>query len=290
MSVLDLIGDTPLVEVDGILVKVESRNPSGSIKDRLAKYIVEHETAAGRLRRGQPIVEASSGNTGIAFSLVGAATGHAVVICMPAGLTPERASIMKAFGAAVALTPKRLSVAGAVAEAARLGRRMRAFQPRQFANPLNAHEHLVGLGREILREAGRVDAFVAGVGTGGTLVGAGLAIRRKFPKAKLFAVEPHESPVLAGGKSGPHHIEGIGDGFVPPLFAQHQDLIDGIIRITSAAALREARRLAREEGYFVGPSSGANLLAAKIVRRRHPRLRRIVTLFPDSGDRYLSLF
>lgn len=297
MSILDSVGNTPLIDVDGVWVKLEHLNPSGSVKDRIAKYIVEHAEADGMLKKGYTIVEATSGNTGIAFSFVAASKGYRMIAVMPKNMSRERMQIMRGYGAKV-LFVKRDCVSCAVEKARKISARPKFYAPRQFENPWNIEEHMKGMGIEIINRMGKIDCFVAGVGTGGTLIGVGSAIRKKFPEAKIIAVEPAECALLSGsgyarhkiyglhnGYTCSHHsIEGIGDGFIPKIIEENRSLIDDVIRIKSDDAINAARKLA-EEGYFVGPSSGANYLAAKKMSTQYGS---VVTLFPDRGDRYLS--
>jgi len=298
-SILNRIGNTPLLNIENIFVKQEQLNPSGSIKDRIAKFIVEKAERKGLLRKGYTIVEATSGNTGIAFSFVAAALGYKMHVVMPRGMSTERLQIMKSYGAKVTLVHK-LCVKCAVEKAARIAGMPRHYAPQQFDNEWNVEENEKLLGREILKSMHKIDAVVAGVGTGGTLIGVGKAVRKKFPRAAVVAVEPKECALLSGEGYGEHkifglhklahvckehHIEGIGDGFVPPIVSRHREFIDDVIMVSSANAIREAHRIAREYGCFVGPSSGANLFAAKKLRKKG--FRNIVTFFPDSGDRYL---
>ncbi len=292
MSVLRAIGDTPLVRVEGVWVKLEHLNPSGSVKDRIAKYIVERAEREGLLRKGGTIVEATTGNTGIAFSLVAAVKGYKMVAVLPRGLSSERTKLIRGFGAELRFVEKD-RVDKAVALAERLARANGWFMPRQFHTPWNPEEHRLGMGAEIAQAMGRVDCFVAGVGTGGTLIGCGKAIRKRWPRARLVAVEPAECALLAGAGYGGHRqrkavcghhgIEGIGDGFVPDIIQHHADLIDEVAAVRSRDAIAEARRLCAK-GYLVGPSSGANFLVAKRMRKWGG----VVTLFPDRAERYLS--
>ncbi len=294
--ILDSIGNTPMIKLDGINVKLEYLNPSGSVKDRIAKYIVRRAEKAGQLKRNYTIIEATSGNTGIAFSLIAAVKGYKMIAVMPKGLSKERAEIMRALGAKVIYVNKDCFDC-AIDKVLKLGRKKRTYLPKQFKNPWNIEDHEEYMGKEILKQANSIDAFVAGVGTGGTLIGVGKALRKKFPRAKLFAVEPKECHLIASSGIGPiygsnvtgnvcrhHKIEGIGDGIIPDIIRNNREMIDGIIEITSAEAIDEMKKLAKR-GYFVGPSSGANFLAAKKLKKKY---KNIVTLFPDRGDRYLS--
>lgn len=289
-SVLDAIGDTPLLELEGIYCKLEYLNPSGSIKARIAKYMIERAEDEGLLKKGDTIVEATSGNTGNALSMVAAVKGYRMLVVMPEGMSGERVAISRAFGAEV-LEVGHFHVNEALAKARELGQEPGYFCPAQFENEWNVEENRTWLGPEILSqlpEGLMPDALVMGVGTGGTLIGVGQAFRQVNPDVKLFAMEPSESATILCGEVGEHLIEGISDGFVPGIFSQHGQLVNEALSVESAEAIEEMRRLAREYGLFVGPSSGANLIAAKKVREEHPELGNIVTLFCDEGEKYIS--
>lgn len=289
-SVLDGIGNTPLVEVDGVWVKLEFLNPSGSIKARMAKYIVERAEREGLLNPGDTIVEASSGNTGNAFSMVAAVKGYNMLVVMPEGMSKERAAISRAFGADVMLVGH-FHVNEALATARAMGSEEGYFCPAQFESEWNVDENRVWLGQEILAQLpeGVVpDALVSGVGTGGTLIGVGQAFREVNRKVRLVGVEPDESCTILCGETGKHAIEGIADGFVPGIFARHRALVDELVTVESEEALRVMRVLAKEHGMFVGPSSGAHLVAAQRVRAADPDLACVVTMFCDEGEKYLS--
>lgn len=284
------IGNTPLVQVDDVWAKLEFRNPSGSIKARLALYLIDRAEADGLLKRGDTIVEASSGNTGNAMSMVAAAKGYRMVVVMPRGMSPERAAISRAFGAEV-IEIGTFHVNDAVEVAQALGRKKGHFAPRQFESEWNVEENREWLGREILEQlpTGVVpDAFVMGVGTGGTLIGVGQAFRAVNPKARLIAVEPNESCTIQRGEVGKHSIEGISDGFVPAIYERNRYLVEQVIAVDSDDAIIEMRRLARQYGLFVGPSSGAHMVAARKARAENPHLINIVTVLPDEGEKYIS--
>lgn len=288
-SVLDAIGHTPLVRVDGVWVKLEYLNPSGSIKARIAHYIIERAEREGLLKPGDVIVEASSGNTGNAMSMVAAVKGYRMLVVMPNGMSPERAAISRAFGAEVR-TVGDFHVTDALALARDLGARPGYFSPQQFDSEWNVEENRDWLGREILDQlpAGVLpDAVVGGVGTGGTIVGVGLAFREANPRCRVVALEPEESCTILCGEIGKHLIEGISDGFVPGIVARHRGDIDEVLTVDSSTAIVEMRRLAREHGLFVGPSSGANLVAARLLRERHG-LQNVVTFLCDEGEKYLA--
>jgi cysteine synthase len=289
-SILDAIGGTPLVEVEGIYCKLEYLNPSGSIKARIAKYMIERAEDEGLLRHGDTIVEATSGNTGNALSMVAAVKGYRMLVVMPEGMSGERVAISRAFGAEV-MEIGHFHVNEALAKAKELGREPGYFCPSQFESEWNVEENRTWLGPEMLAQlpAGAVpDAMVMGVGTGGTLIGVGQAFREINPAVKLFAMEPSESSTILCGEIGDHLIEGISDGFVPSIFERHQNLVDNALTVDSEEAVEEMRRLAKQYGLFVGPSSGANLIAARKVRESFPELETIITLFCDEGEKYIS--
>ena len=289
-SILDAIGGTPLLEVEGVYCKLEYLNPSGSVKARIAKYMIERAEDEGLLRHGDTIVEATSGNTGNALSMVAAVKGYRMLVVMPEGMSGERVAISRAFGADV-MEIGHFHVNEALAKAKELGGEPGYFCPSQFESEWNVEENRIWLGPEILEQLpeGVVpDALVMGVGTGGTLIGVGQAFREVNPAVKLFAMEPSESSTILCGEVGDHLIEGISDGFVPGIFERHQQLVDTALAVDSEEAVREMRRLAREHGLFVGPSSGANLIAARKIRESYPDLGTIVTLFCDEGEKYIS--
>jgi len=281
-TVLDAIGNTPMLSIKGVKVKLEYMNPSGSIKDRIAKHIIEQAEKNKLLKRGYKVVEATSGNSGIAFSMVCAVKGYEMIVIMPRGLSRERKKIMKYFGAKVVQVPKRVGVVGAMKREERYDKKGH-YLVRQFQNKWNVSAHYQ-TGREILKQVKKVDAFVSGVGTGGTLVGVGKILKKRFPKCKIYALEPEECSLMSGGKCGKHSIEGIADGLVPKIIEKNDKLIDGVLTVKSKDAISMSKKLAKR-GFFVGISSGANYLGALRVKKMH---KNVVTLFPDSGDRYLS--
>jgi cysteine synthase A len=289
-SILDAIGNTPMLEVEGIYCKLEYLNPSGSIKARIAKYMVERAEDEGLLRPGDTIVEATSGNTGNALSMVAAVKGYRMLVVRPEGRSGERVAISRAFGAEV-MEVGHFHVNEALAKARELGQEPGYFCPAQFESEWNVEENRVWLGPEILAQLpeGTIpDALVMGVGTGGTLIGVGQAFREANPAVKLFAMEPSESSTILCGEVGDHLIEGIADGFVPGIFQRHESLVDTALTVDSEEAVEEMRRLARQYGLFVGPSSGANLIATRKVREAYPELETIITLFCDEGEKYIS--
>ena len=288
-SVLEAIGDTPLLRIDGIWVKLEYLNPSGSIKARIARYIIERAEREGLLRPGDTIVEASSGNTGNAMSMVAAVKGYRMLVVMPNGMSPERTAISRAFGAEV-MAVGDFHVNDALATVRALGSRPGYFAPQQFDNEWNVEENRVWLGSEILDQLpeGVVpDAVVGGVGTGGTIVGVGERFKEVNPGCLVVAMEPDESCTILCGETGKHLIEGISDGFVPGIIERHRSELDRVVSVESAAAVAEMRRLARTHGVFVGPSSGAHLVAASRIKRELG-LDHVVTFFCDEGEKYLQ--
>ena len=295
-NVVELIGSTPMVKLDRvgaargahILAKLELANPGGSVKDRIGLSMVEAAERNGYLKRGATIVEPTSGNTGIGLALVAAVKEYRLILVMPDNMSIERRQLFQAYGAKILLTPGSQGMLGAVKKAEELVRENRDyFMPQQFNNPANPHIHYRTTGEEIWRQiGGRIDAFVAGVGTGGTLTGVGRLLKRKKPGIKIIAVEPEDCSVLLGGKPGPHKIQGIGAGFIPEVL--DVDLLDGVIKVSGEDAKRMAKRLAREEGLLVGISSGANVWASLQVAKKLGKGKTVVTVLADSGDRYLS--
>jgi cysteine synthase A len=295
-SVLELIGRTPLVELTRfgaglparLLAKLESANPAGSVKDRIAHAMIEAAEEQGVLAPGAHIVEPTSGNTGVGLAMVAAAKGYRVTFTMPESMSIERRALLAAYGAEVVLTPAADGMRGAVASARELAEREGWFMPSQFDNPANPDVHRRTTAEEIWQDTdGEVDILVAGVGTGGTITGVGVVLKEKRPGVTVVAVEPAESPVLSSGAPGPHGIQGIGAGFVPEVL--DTDVYDEVQRVTVDEARASARRLARTEGILAGVSSGAALHAATVVsaRERH-RGAVVVVVLPDTGERYLS--
>jgi cysteine synthase A len=289
-SILDHIGNTPLIELEeGILAKCEFLNPSGSIKARIAKYMIEKAEREGRLKPGDTIVEATSGNTGNAMSMVAAAKGYKMIVMMPDGFSKERAAISRAFGAEVRLVGH-FQVNEALDAARKLGEQPGYYCPAQFDNEWNVQENIEWLTEEILSQlpAGvKIDAIVQGVGTGGTLVGVGKGLKaRHNPDIKVYAMEPSESKTLACCEIGDHEIEGIADGFVPNIYDRHRDVVSGIIAVDSKVAIREMKALASQKGLFVGPSSGANYWAARELKKREG-FKTVLTFLCDEGEKYI---
>ena len=295
----DLIGNTPLLELGAysakrgiespIVAKIEYFNPGGSVKDRIALAMIEAAEQSGRLKPGATIIEPTSGNTGVGLALVAAVKGYKLILTMPETMSVERRNLVKAYGASVELTPGKDGMAGAI----RAAEKLRDSTPgavilQQFENPANPQRHYETTGVEIWEQTGgKVDIFVAGVGTGGTVSGIGRRLKENNTDVRIVAVEPASSPVLSGGKSGPHKIQGIGAGFVPKTY--NADIVDEVLTVSNDDAIRTGRQLAAEEGLLVGISSGAAVFGAtQLALRPENRGKRIVTLLPDTGERYLS--
>lgn len=297
-NLADTMGNTPLVRISRmskglpgtVVVKLESFNPAGSVKDRIGVSMIEAAEAEGRLRPGSVIVEPTSGNTGIALAFVAAAKGYQIILVMPDTMTVERRNLLKAYGAQVVLTPGADGMKGAIAKANEIAAADpgKYFIPQQFENPANPEIHRRTTAEEIWRDTdGAMDIFVAAVGTGGTITGVGEVFKERKPGVKIIAVEPDASPVLSGGQPGPHKIQGTGTGFVPKVL--NTSVYDEVIRVTDADAIATARRAAREEGMLVGISSGANIWAAlQVAARPEAKGKLIVTIGCDTGERYLS--
>ena len=298
-SVSELVGRTPLLELSNyekaenleatVLAKLERFNPAGSVKDRIAKAMIEDAEAKGILKQGSVIVEPTSGNTGIGLAAMGAARGYKVVLTMPETMSVERRNLLKAYGAELVLTEGAKGMKGAIEKAEELAKSLPdAFLAGQFVNPANPAAHKATTGPEIWEDTdGKVDIFVAGVGTGGTLSGVGAYLKEKNPAVKIVAVEPADSPVLSQGKSGPHKIQGIGAGFVPDTLDTH--IYDEIITVTTQEAFAAGKAMAQKEGMLVGISSGAAVHAAAVLAKRpENKGKTIVALLPDTGERYLS--
>ena len=296
-SVMELIGNTPLVRLKKlgrgcpaeVVAKIEHLNPCGSVKDRIGAAMIEAAEADGRLRPGMTILEPTSGNTGIALAFVAAAKGYKLILTMPETMSLERRKLLQAFGAEIVLTPGPKGMRGAIGEAERLLKENPDyFMPQQFQNPANPAIHRRTTALEIWDDTdGRVDIFVAGVGTGGTVTGVGEVLKSRKPSVRVVAVEPAESPVLSGGPAGPHKIQGLGAGFVPDIL--NRSVIDEIVTVTAAEAGATARRLVKEEGILSGISCGAAATAAlRVASRPENAGKMVVVLLPDTGERYLS--
>ena len=295
LSVLELVGDTPIVRLNRlpaegsatVWAKVESFNPMSSIKDRIGLAMVEAAERDGSLKPGATIVEPTSGNTGIGLAMAAAVKGYKLVLTMPDTMSGERRALLAALGAEIVLTPGKEGMRGAIDKAEKLASTHGHFMPQQFRNPANPEVHRRTTAEEIWEQTGgKIDAFVAGVGTGGTITGVGRALKDRNPGVRIVAVEPETSPVLSGGGPGPHGIQGIGAGFVPEVL--DRGVIDEIIRASDEDAAATARALAREEGLLVGISSGAACHAALGLARELGEDKDIVVVFPDTGERYLS--
>jgi cysteine synthase A len=294
---MDLIGGTPVVRLNRVvqpgwaevLGKVESLNPAGSVKDRIAASMIEAAEKAGRLHPGDTIVEPTSGNTGIGLAMVAAVKGYRLIVTMPEDMSLARRDLLARYGAEVVLTPAIEGMTGAVYAAQELiSNNPHYFMPQQFENPANPEAHRRTTALEILEATGgRIDAFVAGVGTGGTITGVGEVLKEKIPGILVVAVEPTRSPVLQGGRAGVHAIQGIGASFVPGIL--NREVYDEIIAVGDEEAIEMSRRLCREEGLLVGISAGANVIAALKVAKRLGQGKRVLTVLPDTGERYLTM-
>lgn len=292
-NILDAIGNTAMLEIEqGIYAKAEFMNPSGSIKARMANYIIEKAEAEGLLKPGDTIVESTSGNTGNAMSMIAAVKGYKMIVMIPSGYTNERVQISKGFGATIRFVGN-FQVNEARDAALKLGQQDGYYCPAQFDNEWNVDENRDWLGKEIIAqipEGVTIDAVVQGVGTGGTLIGVAQALRQWHnPKLKAFAMEPTESRTIECCMVADHKIEGISDGFIPTLYERHQHEVDEVISVDSNLAIVEAQKLASEKGLFVGPSSGANYWAARKVKQQNPEIKNVLTLFCDRGEKYLTM-
>lgn len=298
-SVLDMVGGTPLLEAKNlerefglkakILMKLEYLNPAGSVKDRIARAMILDAREKGLLKEGATLIEPTSGNTGIGLASMAASLGYRLILTMPETMSVERRNILKAYGAEIVLTDGARGMTGAIEKAKELAQEIPdSFIPGQFENPVNPKAHIEMTGPEIWEDTqGQVDIFVAGVGTGGTITGVGTYLKEKNPNVKIVAMEPSDSPVLSGGKPGPHKLQGIGAGFIPDTL--DTEIYDEILTIGSEEAFSGARQIAQKEGVLVGISSGAAFAAAvKLAKRPENEGKTIVVLLPDSGDRYYS--
>lgn len=293
-SIHETIGKTPMVKLNSIVdenmadvyVKVEAFNPAGSVKDRPALYMIKDALERGILKTGGTIIEPTSGNTGIALAMIGTSLGLQVKIVMPETMSIERRKLMKAYGAELILTEGKLGMQGAVDKAKDLADKNGYFMPNQFENPANVKAHYETTAVEILEDMGHIDAFVAGIGTGGTISGVGKRLKEVNPEALVYAVEPKKSPLLTEGKAGSHGIQGIGANFIPGIL--NRDILDEVITVTDEDALDTARLLGAKEGIFCGISSGANVYAALMVAKKLGSGKKVVTVLPDTGERYLS--
>ncbi len=292
-NVVDLVGNTPMINLEKftgqkIFAKAEFLNPGGSIKDRVAKNMIEQAEKAGRLKPGMTIVEPTSGNTGIGLSLVGVRKGYRVIIVMPENMSEERKKIIKALGAELVLTPAEESISGSVSKAQEIMQSGEGFfMPQQFENPSNPDSHYQTTAAEIFEQLdGKVDVFVSGLGSGGTLQGIGKYLKEKNPELKVVAVEPKNASALLGRLAGPHCIQGIGDGFVPEVL--DTGLIDDVVTVSDEDAIETTRRLARVQGLLCGVSSGANVWASQYITEKYGKNKVIATILPDRMERYFS--
>ena len=294
-SVLDLIGNTPMVRIRkipkkglaSIFAKIEFFNPCGSVKDRICISMIEMAEKEGKIKPGDTIIEPTSGNTGIGLAFVCAAKGYKLVLTMPETMSLERINMLKAFGTKLILTEGAKDMIGAVEKAQELTDKRNYFQPQQFINQANPEAHRKTTAQEILKQMGSLDAFVAGVGTGGTITGVGEVLKKEIGAGmRIVAVEPSKSPVLSGGNPGVHGIQGIGAGFIPKVL--NKDIVDDIIQVSDEDAYETTRRLIKEEGILCGVSSGANFFAGMKVAEELGKDKKVVVIFPDTGERYLS--
>lgn len=296
-SVLDIIGNTPMVKLSkitgvddaNVYGKLESFNPAGSVKDRICLSMIEDAERRGVLKIGSTIVEPTSGNTGIGLAMVAAVKGYKLILTMPETMSIERRNILSAYGAELVLTPGAEGMPGAIRKAESIIRdNPDYFMPQQFNNPTNPEIHRRTTAIEIINDTeGEIDAFVAGVGTGGTITGVGEILKEKLKNVQIVAVEPEKSPVISGGKPGPHKIQGIGAGFIPEVL--NVSIIDRVIKVRDEDAIQTVRDLAKKEGILAGISAGANVFAALIVARDLGKGKKVVVILPDTGERYLSM-
>lgn len=294
-SITDLIGQTPVVKLNrlttedmaDVYLKLEFMNPGSSVKDRIALAMIEAAEESGKLKAGDTIVEPTSGNTGIGLAMVSAAKGYKTVLVMPETMSMERRNLLRAYGAELILTPGPEGMGGAIRKAEELSKENGYFMPQQFKNEANPEVHKNTTGKEIVAQfPDGLDAFVSGIGTGGTITGAGEVLKEKYPEVKIYAVEPTDSPVLSGGKPGPHKIQGIGAGFIPDILKT--DIYDEVLTISNDEAFEWARRAAREEGLLGGISSGAAIAAALKVAKKLGKGKKVLAVIPSNGERYLS--
>lgn len=297
-SVTELVGNTPLLKLNRVVpedaadvyVKLEFKNPAGSVKDRIALAMIEKAERDGKLKKGGTIVEPTSGNTGIDLAMVAAAKGYHIIIVMPETMSVERRKLMKGYGAELILTPGSDGMKGSIAKAEELVKEKGYFMPMQFDNPENPNIHELTTGPEIISAMNgigkAIDAFIAGVGTGGTLSGIGRALKKENPNTKVYVLEPSESPLLKDGKTGKHGIQGISAGFIPSNL--DKNIYDGVIEVSTAEAMNTARKTAKKEGFLPGISAGANIHGAIELAKKLGKGHTVVTVIPDGGDRYLS--
>ncbi|CAI6218730.1 cysteine synthase A [Bacillus subtilis] len=295
-SITELIGNTPIVKLNrladensaDVYLKLEYMNPGSSVKDRIGLAMIEAAEKEGKLKAGDTIIEPTSGNTGIGLAMVAAAKGLKAILVMPDTMSMERRNLLRAYGAELVLTPGAEGMKGAIKKAEELAEKHGYFVPQQFNNPSNPEIHRQTTGKEIVEQFGddQLDVFVAGIGTGGTITGAGEVLKEAYPSIKIYAVEPSDSPVLSGGKPGPHKIQGIGAGFVPDIL--NTEVYDEIFPVKNEEAFEYARRAAREEGILGGISSGAAIYAALQVAKKLGKGKKVLAIIPSNGERYLS--
>lgn len=295
-NITQIIGNTPVVKLRNVVdedaadvyVKLEYQNPGGSVKDRIALAMIEKAEKEGKIKPGDTIVEPTSGNTGIGLAFVCAAKGYKAVFTMPETMSSERRNLLKAYGAELVLTPGSEAMKGAIKKAKELKEKYGYFEPQQFENPANPEVHALTTGPELVEqfEGKQIDAFLAGVGTGGTLSGVGKVLKEKYPNVEIVAIEPEGSPVLSGGEPGPHKLQGLGAGFVPDTL--NTNIYDSIIKVGNETAMETSRRVAKEEGILAGISSGAAIYAAIEKAKELGKGKTVVTVLPSNGERYLS--
>ena len=294
-SIVELIGQTPVVKLNHIVdensadvyLKLEYMNPGSSVKDRIALAMVEAAEKSGQLKAGDTIIEPTSGNTGIGLAWVAAAKGYKAILVMPETMSLERRNLLRAYGAQLVLTPGPEGMKGAIGKAEELANKHGYFMPQQFENDANPEIHRETTGKELVEQFGdQLDAFISGIGTGGTITGAGEVLKETFKDIKIYAVEPADSPVLSGGKPGPHKIQGIGAGFVPGVL--NTEIYDEIIKVSNEQSFETARRVGSEEGILAGISAGAAVYAALKVAKELGKGKKVVAIIPDNGERYLS--
>ncbi|OLN24277.1 cysteine synthase A [Domibacillus antri] len=293
-SVAELVGQTPVVRLNNVVdensaevyVKLEYMNPGSSVKDRIALAMIEAAEEKGNLKPGGTLIEPTSGNTGIGLAMIAAAKGYKAILVMPETMSMERRNLLRAYGAELVLTPGPEGMGGAIRKAKELADANGYFLPQQFENEANPEIHRRTTGKEIVEQFDQLDAFVSGIGTGGTITGAGQVIKEKWPNVKIYAIEPKDSPVLSGGKPGPHKIQGIGAGFVPAIL--DTKIYDEVIQIDNDTAFETSRRVAREEGILGGISSGAAIAAAVQVAKELGKGKKVLAILPSNGERYLS--
>jgi cysteine synthase len=294
-SITELVGQTPIVKLNRLVdensaevyLKLEYMNPGSSVKDRIALAMIEAAEESGNLKQGDTIIEPTSGNTGIGLAMIAAAKGYKAILVMPETMSLERRNLLRAYGADLVLTPGPEGMGGAIRKAEELAKENGYYMPQQFKNEANPEVHRRTTGKEIVEQMGdQLDAFISGIGTGGTVTGAGSVLKETYPAIQIYAVEPTDSPVLSGGKPGPHKIQGIGAGFVPDVL--NTEIYDHVIQVKNEEAFEYARRAAKEEGILGGISSGAAIFAALQVAKELGKGKKVLAIIPSNGERYLS--